>query len=240
MTIGVILAVNIVAFIQSLFGVGVMLFGIPLLLLIGYGFTDALLILLPISVTINLLQISSHYHHIDLNFYKRTLIYSVPFVVVFLFLVTKLNINISFIVGLFLLFVALKNFSSKANRLLTSLASYEKTYMIIMGIVHGVSGLGGSMLTAAVHIKNYSRDTTRVTIAATYCTFAAFQILTIILSQTSISISYVNNAVYLLAGVATYVLTEKFVYKNIGNQYSLIFSCFLVASGIVLIGKSLL
>jgi hypothetical protein len=40
--------------IQSLFGVAIVLFGTPLLLLLGYDFSYTLSVLLPISIAINL------------------------------------------------------------------------------------------------------------------------------------------------------------------------------------------
>ena len=56
MEIGILIVI-ITASIQSFFGVGVLLFGTPLLLLLGYPFLESLLILLPISASINFLQI---------------------------------------------------------------------------------------------------------------------------------------------------------------------------------------
>ena len=38
--------------------------------------------------------------------------------------------------------------------------------LIVMGVVHGLSNLGGSLLTAIVHHKNYEKDVARVTVAA--------------------------------------------------------------------------
>ncbi len=57
MNLYVALIVFVTSVMQSLFGVGVLLFGTPLLLLAGYPFLQSLLILLPISISINVLQI---------------------------------------------------------------------------------------------------------------------------------------------------------------------------------------
>jgi hypothetical protein len=47
--------------------------------------------------------------------------------------------------------------------------------------------------------------------------------------------------VYLLTGALIFFLTEKYLYQNIDNErYRLIFAVFLAASGLLLIGKSLL
>ena len=59
MDVFIIAVIVVTATIQSIFGIGVLLFGTPLLLLLlgGYDFVNALTVLLPISLLINLFQI---------------------------------------------------------------------------------------------------------------------------------------------------------------------------------------
>ena len=78
MPVDILLTVIVTSVVQSIFGVGVLLFGTPLLLLLGYDFLDALITLLPISIAINSFQILKHYNHIDLSFYKNVLFYTIP------------------------------------------------------------------------------------------------------------------------------------------------------------------
>ena len=246
MAIDVLITIIITATIQSIFGVGVLLFGTPALLLLGYGFNRALIILLPISVTINFFQVVKDFRHIDRDFYKKIIVYTIPFVVIFLFLVTKFSVNIGIIIGLFLVFVALKSYSARIEAILEGMVRYERTYFIVMGIIHGLTNLGGSLLTAIVHGKNYpEKDITRVTCAVSYGTFAVFQILTLLTSALlseggGLGIDYKVNGIYLLVGVAVFFLTERFLYTNIDNEkYSKIFAVFLFVSGILLIYKAL-
>lgn len=240
MTFDILLAVVATSFIQSIFGVGVLLFGTPILLLLGYEFIYSLTILLPISIAINSLQILRHHAHIDRDFYQNILFYTIPFVVVFLFLVTTSKINIAFLIGLFLLFVALKSYSSAVERYLESLVRYERSYLAVMGIVHGLTNLGGSLLTAIVHGKNYPKDVTRVTVASAYATFAIFQILTLLFAVKDLEVNVFTHGIYLTIGALIYVWTEEMLYVNIDNEkYSRIFAGFLFASGLLLIGKSL-
>ena len=241
MSVAALLCVTLVSIIQSLFGVGVLLFGTPLLLLLGYKFVDTLLILLPISVSINLLQVLKHHVHIDTGFYKRILLYTIPFVVLCLFLVTRTRINIDPIIGLFLVFVALKAVSAPIERLVGRLVHHERTYLAITGIVHGLLNLGGSLLIALVHSKGHEKDVTRVTIAAAYATFALFQILTLMLSLRQIDLPFSTNALYLGAGVLAFALTERFIYAKLDSaRYSRIFAGFLFVSGLLLVGRSVL
>ena len=114
----VFIIVVVTSFIQSIFGVGVLLFGTPLLLLRGYSFIDAVVILLPISLAINLIQIAKDYRGADWGFFKKILVYTIPFVIFFLFLVTRVKINIGLVIGIFLLFVAAKDYSLKVNNVI--------------------------------------------------------------------------------------------------------------------------
>lgn len=234
----ILLTVILTSAIQSIFGVGVLLFGTPILLLLGYGFVDALRILLPISIAINSLQILKHYKFIDGHFYKNVLIYTIPFVVLFLFIVTTAKINISILVGSFLVLVALKNFSGKLEQILVSMVKHERTYLAVMGIVHGMTNLGGSLLTAIAHGKQYGKDKTRVTIAVCYATFAVFQLITLALIGKSYYFSYAESAMFMQIGILVFLLTEEMVYTNIDNaKYSKIFAVFLFVSGVLLLVK---
>jgi hypothetical protein len=161
-------------------------------------------------------------------------------VVVFLLAVTKFDINIGMIVGLFLLFVAVKDYSPRVNGAVKFLVKHEKPYLAVMGIIHGLTNLGGSLLTAIVHSKEYEKNMTRVTVAASYATFAIFQILTLVGSGQSITVSLSGIGIYLIVGIAIFALTEKLVYVEIQNDgYAKYFAVFLFCSGILLCVKSI-
>jgi len=78
-------------------------------------------------------------------------------VVLFLLLVTTAKINISLIIGVLLIFVALKNFSRVVDRAFQFIVKYERLYLMAMGLVHGMSNLGGSLLTMIIYSKHYNR-----------------------------------------------------------------------------------
>ena len=240
MAIDILLTVFITSVIQSIFGVGVLLFGTPLLLIFGYDFVNTLTILLPISIAINLLQLIKHYQYIDFDFYKKISIYTIPIVVLFLFIGVSNNINIGLLIGIFLLFVALKNSVIKVESFLEKWIKYERSYLVIMGGVHGLTNLGGSLLTAIVHGKNYPKDQARITIAACYATFAIFQLITLFILGLSSDLSYGEHISFLQIGVVIFLLTEEILYRQINNQrYNQIFAAFLFISGLLLIIKSI-
>ncbi len=236
----ILLTVTGTSLIQSILGVGVLLFGTPILLALGYDFIKAITILLPISLTINIFQIVKHYKKIDTDFYKKIVCFTIPFVVLFLFIVTTSNINIGMIVGLFLLIVAIKDYSLKIRSAIESLTKHEKLYLITMGIIHGATNLGGSLLTAIIHNKKYEKDITRVTVAASYATFAAFQLATLFFSANLSNINLMENGLYLIVGAMVFIIIETTLYMEINNQrYSKYFAIFLFSSGVLLCLKSI-
>ncbi len=239
MPVDILLTVIATAIIQSVFGVGVLLFGTPILLLLGYDFVDALSVLLPISLTINAFQILKHYRYLDLDFCRKVLLYTIPLVVAFLFIAINGKININLIVGLFLVFVALKNTLTPVANLLTPLMRQEKLYLACMGLVHGLTNLGGALLTAIVHHKHYDKHTTRVTIAVCYAGFAFFQLIILFFMGREFEFSYSENVFFLQTGVIVFLFTEELVYSELDNdKYNTFFAAFLLASGVLLITKA--
>ena len=66
----IILVICFTSIIQSLFGVGVLVFGTPLLLILGLDFIQTLNILLPISLAINLFQFINNTKSLDSKLVK--------------------------------------------------------------------------------------------------------------------------------------------------------------------------
>ena len=150
MELYIVLTVIITSIIQSLFGVGVLLFGTPILLLLGYPFLESLLVLLPISASINLLQVVKDYKSIELKTYKRVIYITVPFIVIFLFIIAKISIDVTFFIGVFLLLISLKDNVNIIKICLDKLLYFDKSYYLFMGIIHGITNLGGALLTAKI------------------------------------------------------------------------------------------
>ena len=71
MNFDILITIIFTSIFQSIFGTGVLLFGTPILLILGNNFQTALIILLPVSVLINFFQISNNYKTIDQGFYKN-------------------------------------------------------------------------------------------------------------------------------------------------------------------------
>ena len=62
----IVLIIFFVALLQSIFGVGVLLVGTPVLMLAGYTYFDVLSLTLPTSLIISLSQVVKHYKYINI------------------------------------------------------------------------------------------------------------------------------------------------------------------------------
>ena len=90
---------------------------------------------------------------------------------------TKINLY----VGLFLLLIGLKNNIISIDRFIRFFLRYESIYLILMGIVHGLTNLGGALLSGAVFNKKLSKDSKRATIAICYLSMGLMRIIPLIL-----------------------------------------------------------
>ena len=74
MAFDILITISFTSLVQSIFGTGVLLFGTPILLILGYNFQYTLIILLPISISINLFQIKDSFRKINVEFYKKLIL----------------------------------------------------------------------------------------------------------------------------------------------------------------------
>ena len=236
MFIDILLTIIFTSVIQSMFGTGVLLFGTPLLLLYGYDFQFALTVLLPISVMINFFQLMNKYNDIDIQFYKKLVLWCVPLIVLFLYFISLNPIKINIIVGTFIIIIALKEVSSFISSGINIIIKHEVGYLILTGVVHGTTNLGGALLSAIVFSKNLSKEKTRATIAICYLTFAVFQIITLSFSINNYEIFNIINSIYWLSGLVVFFIVEKLLYLEADNKrYKKYFTIFLLLIGSLLI-----
>ena len=107
-----------------------------------------------------------------------------------------------------------------------------------MGIVHGVTNLGGALLTARIFHETLNKYEKRATIAISYMTFAIFQIVTILFLDAEYDL---ENLWYIIIGMSVYITINKIVFHRISNHiYDRIFSIFLIVSGVILVLKGVI
>ncbi|GIS80619.1 MAG: hypothetical protein CM1200mP14_21850 [Gammaproteobacteria bacterium] len=171
--------------IQSLFGVGVLLLGTPWMLLLGMTFPATLQLLLPISLTISLLQLRRGHQYVDRVLLRGIATLTLPAIVVALLASTRWSPPLEIFVAILVLTFSLQDRVRFIRHGLNQLLRFQRTYLAMMGFVHGASNLGGSMLTALAFGKGLHRDISRATIAAGYTLFAVVQLTTLRLAGTN-------------------------------------------------------
>ena len=239
MAFDILITIFFTAIVQSIFGTGVLLFGTPILLILGYNFQNALIILLPTSILINFFQLKSNFNKIDIQFYKKLFLFSIPLIILFLYFTNANSIRINLFVGIFLVIIALKNNISLINRFMKLLIKYEYLYLMIMGVIHGITNLGGALLSGIVFSKNLSKESKRTTIAICYLTFAIFQIMTLIVIFNNNNFLNELNFIYWTLGPVIFFIVEKYIYFRIDEKNYINYSnFFLFVMGLILVIKN--
>jgi uncharacterized membrane protein YfcA len=213
--------------IQSLFGVGLLVFGTPTLLLLGIPFQTALCYLLPASATISLLQLRKNFPAADLR--REISTYCVPGVIVGLAVLISLKhgVNIRLWVGLLLLSTAaIRCFAFTAIK--RSLKNHSRTGFALVGLIHGFSNMGGGLLSILV-------SSLRTNVAFGYLVMALSQILMLILfwgqriPLAAVGMMGLAALTYELVGQRLFTLTSERAYQQLLTGFIAIFGISLIA-----------
>jgi uncharacterized membrane protein YfcA len=204
--------VAVLALVQSLFGVGVLMFGTPTLLLIGYSFQETLLTLLPASITISALQVW-HAGTQPAAFTRRLVAWCLAPMVLGLsaVLVFDFRIGLNWLVaGMLAVFVVLRLLPATGVRLGGWSIRHERTWLCIMGLVHGLSNLGGAVLVTFAASRASRKEDVRALIAFCYLAFAASQLLVLVVAvpqgfgAPQLISAIIAGTVFLIAGDRTF------------------------------------
>lgn len=209
------------ATIQSLFGVGLLVFGTPTLLLLGYSFESTIAILLPASIMISFLQAIAGKEHIG-HLKKDILFLCVPFIVFGLTLVLTFHaVEMKLLIGLMLVGTAFMRCHQRTQALMSRwIIKRKKLFMMGMGLVHGLSNMGGGLLTVLVSSTHHEKESIRANIAYGYLVFAASQLIVLAILSPSVftldrlALSLVSLLTYATVGSVLYVKSPKAVYQQ--------------------------
>ena len=149
---------------QSVFGIGLLVFGTPTYLLLGYSFAETLSILVPVSITISFYQIYFARENIN-NFKIDYFKYCIPSLIIFLFITLLFfkNENIKILISLIMIFLAIINlFGAKKiqQHFKRFFKNYYKLFYIFIGIIHGMTNLGGgflSLMSSYIFFRNKNK-----------------------------------------------------------------------------------
>ena len=204
--------------IQSIFGVGLLLFGTPSFLLLGYDFANTINILMPISILVSFLQFSRS-NIKDKKFIREYNFYCLPVLALFLFLALKFRslIDFKFFVALLLILSSIiilnkRRFSSFREIFFKS----KKIILVGIGAIHGFTNMGGSFLSVySTLISKNIKEVSRYYISYGYLIMGLIQYL-LVLFLASETLSF-SKLYYALIVLVVYFPAQK-IFKNINDK----------------------
>ncbi len=236
----IILAViAVLSVVQSIFGMGVLVFGTPTLLLMGYDFITTLGYLLPASFAISVLQVlTAGSSRVPVSRYLYLL--CLPGIGVGLWfaefspLASWTNILIG---GTLLLSALVRIWPPSQTQFTIMLDKHLPVYHLLMGLVHGLTNLGGAMLAILASSTRTEKTAIRYTVAHYYLAFSVIQMLLLatVMGHQDILIAnlpaaIISAAIYLLVGNRIFIRTTNL-------SYNFALSIFIAVYGVVVLLK---
>lgn len=214
------MVVVLAAAMQSLFGLGVLFLGTPLLLLIGYPMMSLLSLLLPISLSISLLQIARGWKQVQWTLVWKFVLFALPSAALGSFLLRSITVwsMLPVCIAAYLLFVAIGFYFNAFPKLVARWTRNQALYLFATGLLHGLTNLGGPLLSSFVVTKYPNKHQSRATIAMCYGFLVSVQCISLYPSLTAVSKP--NTTLFSLIGLAlvVYFLFDKWVFQRLSNE----------------------
>jgi uncharacterized protein len=236
--VALIATVATLAVVQSLFGVGLLLFGTPVLLLLGLPYEGVLGYLLPCSIVVSTLQVATSGGLTLEPIRRQFLVITVPAVLVAtaVALVFGRPHQIRIVVGVMLLVTAVLRLG-RLRELLRRVVRRERPLLLLgLGVVHGLSNLGGGILTVIVGSSFEDKVSIRRHIAFAYGSMAAIQLVVVLLAarphldaRLMLLLPAIAGGVYLLIGRRAFRAARQ-------RPYELGLTALIVSFGVLLVG----
>ena len=204
--------------IQSVFGVGLLLFGTPSFLVLGYDFANTINILMPVSISISALQFFKSKIS-DKDFINEYNFFCLPFLILFLIIA----LNFKYLFDFKLLVALLLIFSSILILNKRRFASFKKTLfklkkiiLIGIGCVHGLTNMGGSFLAIySTLVSKNIKELTRYYICYGYLIMGIVQYLIVLFL--SFNFLEFSKLYYVPLAILVYFPAQK-IFRNINDK----------------------
>jgi len=221
----------ILAVVQSLFGVGILLFGTPILLILGYDYQEALLYLLPASAAISWSQVWDYRtQKLDGGYRRLFFLFCIPLLIIGMILTHHydLKFEIKVFVTLMLIVAFILRSSSRLQLKLTSFMQRRLKFALgLMGLIHGLSNMGGSILTPLVSSLYKDKSKVLAGVSFDYAFMATLQLVMLVLIQGHrFAPEYlvgcgISLAVRYTVGKKVFAFTKDIYYQKLINGFIL-------------------
>ena len=234
------IAVVVVAFaaVQSLFGVGVLVFGTPTLLLLGLSFDQVLGYLLPCSIVISTLQVISGGGFRLEPIRKQFLLFTAPTVLIgtIVILTWGGKIDIRAVVGGMLVVTGtIRLLGPIRDRVFGLIRDRLPIFLAGLGLVHGISNLGGGLLTLIVSSTFEDKNQIRKHVAFGYGLMASIQLGTLVVTGFPALQLGLWMTLPVLAGMTYWSVGQWMFLRTRQATYQLSLTGLLIAYGAVLL-----
>ena len=214
-------------------------FGTPTLLLLGFPFEQVLGYLLPCSISISALQIAeSGGFKLD-PVRRRFLLFTAPAVVLATSVVIlRAKIDIKPEVGAMLVLTAgLRAFAVPRRWLASRVGDHQPVLFTALGLLHGLTNLGGGLLTVLMAALHGTKEGTRRQVAFAYGTMASLQLLTLAIVGRPGLEPLVALTLPPLAITVSWVIGRRVYRAASQHAYQWALTMFLLSYGMVLIAQ---
>lgn len=213
-----IILITILIIIQSIFGVGLLLFGTPSFLVLGYDFVNTINILMPVSITISALQFFRSKIN-DVNFLKEYNLFCLPFLVLFLIIALKYKdfFDFKFLVAILLIISSILILNKKRfSNFKVTFFKLKKFVLIGIGCVHGLTNMGGSFLAIySTLVSKNVKELARYYICYGYLIMGILQyIIVLFLNFKNLEFT---KLYYVLLSIIIYFPAQK-LFENINDK----------------------
>ncbi len=227
---------------QSSIGVGILVLGTPFLLILNYNIVEVFFILLPISILTSLINIiiikiqkKSEKNTISKDLTKFFLI-CVPSIIVGLIILKlfqsyiNFNILVSTVIILSIFLVTLE------TKIKFKINFFRKSILIIVGIIHGLTNSGGTLMSLALSTNN-KKNYARYYITFFYFVLASFQyFITFIIFKNNFIFPNNYNLIWL---IPTGILIGNFLNFFVSDKiYKLSINILAIITSIILLINS--
>ncbi|NQU58895.1 MAG: sulfite exporter TauE/SafE family protein [Rhodospirillales bacterium] len=235
----ILAVIAVLSVVQSLFGMGILIFGTPTLLLMGYDFITALGFLLPASFAISLLQVLvAKTNKAPISRYLYLL--CLPGIAAGLWLAeaSPLASWTNILIGITLLASALVRFWAPSQKLLSGLLEkHSPTYHLIMGLTHGLTNLGGAFLAILASGTSTDKEIIRGTIAHYYLAFSTVQMAFLAVFMGHGDILLANLPAAAVSAVVYLLIGKRIFSRTSSPAYNIALSVFIAAYGAIILLK---
>ena len=212
-----LLIIIILILMQSIFGVGLLLFGTPTFLYLNYSLYETLFLLLPISLSISLIQFFNSKLQ-DKSFIKKFNIYNLPLLLIsqIIILFFQNTINLKIYISFALILLSVLSLNHKKFHKIKFNNTYQNISLSLIGIIHGLTNLGGGFLIIHANKLTNNKIKTRYYISYAYLAMVSLQLI-ILFTLYGNEYEY-NNLYYLFLALIIYY-PAQIIFKKIDQNY---------------------